>query len=75
MTKDQILAEVKTLPPEDREALAEEILQTLPESDQASIDAAWLREVYRREEEYQRSGANSSPVDEVVARVISRARS
>jgi putative addiction module component (TIGR02574 family) len=74
MTKDQILAEAQSLAPQEREKLAEELLLTLTDADSDAIDAAWLEEVRRREVEYQASGAKSSPVEEVVARLLARGR-
>ena len=74
MTKDQILAEVMALDALEREALAEQILQSVPEAGRAAVEAAWLEEARRREAEFSNGGMSTSPVDDVVSRVGTRAR-
>lgn len=53
-----------TLEPQEREALADELLGTLTDADAAEIDAAWLAESRRRDEAYSRGEIGASPVDE-----------
>ena len=65
MTKDQILSEAMALRPQEREALAEEILLSLTEADAAEIEAAWLAEVKSRDAAYCRGEIRAHPVDEV----------
>jgi hypothetical protein len=72
MTKEQLLAEALALDTRDREALAERLLLSVCDEDQASVDAAWLEEAKRREAEHARGAASSSPVEDVVARLQSR---
>ena len=74
MTKEQLLAEAKALEPRDRERLAEELLLSLAESEHDALDAAWLAEARRREEAFARGAMSSSAVEDVIARVQSRAR-
>jgi len=74
MTKDQILAEAMALGPEQREALAEELWQSLDGARQAAVDAAWLEEVRRRDAAFAAGQDSESPLDEAVARVLARGR-
>lgn len=74
MTKDQLLAEAMSLDPDEREALAEQLLLTLTDADQAAVDAAWLKEARRREAAFQNGEMTSAPVDEVIARLTAGAK-
>lgn len=74
MTRDQIVAEAMALDPVEREALAEELLLSLSEADREAIDAAWLTEVRRRDTAFAKGEISASPVDDAVARVLSRAK-
>lgn len=74
MTKEQVRAEAMALDPQDREVLAEELLLSLSETDREQIDAAWLAEARRRERAFARGEMSTSPVDDVIARVQSKAR-
>ena len=74
MTRDQLRAEAMALDPKDREVLAEALLLSLTEDDRKAIDAAWLAEVRSREEAFARGESSTSPVDEVITRVRSKAR-
>ena len=74
MTRDQIVAEAMALDPVEREALAEELLLSLSEADREAIDAAWLAEVRRRDAAFAKGEISASPVDDAVARVLSRAK-
>lgn len=75
MTKDQILAAAMALDPRERERLADELLRTLSDDDCRAIDEAWLKEVRDRDAALAAGEITASPVDEVIARVPSRARS
>jgi len=48
LSKEQIKAAALQLDPVEREALAEELLLSVSDTDRAAIDAAWLEEVKRR---------------------------
>jgi hypothetical protein len=74
MTKEQVLAGGMALDPRERQAVAEQLLLSLGEADQAAIDAAWLEEARRREEAFARGEMSTSPVDDAIARVLSKAR-
>ena len=74
MTMEQVRAAAMALDPQQREVLAEELLLSLTDADRDQIDAAWLAEVRRREEKYRRGESSSSPVDDAIARIQSKAR-
>jgi putative addiction module component (TIGR02574 family) len=69
MTKDQIKSAAMELDPNEREALAEELFQSLSSPEQQAIDAAQLEEAKRRYETFIQSGAVANTSDEVVARI------
>ena len=71
MTKEQLLAGAMALDPNDREALAEQLLFSVGTGDQAAVDLAWLEEAKRREAEFARGATSTSPVEDVIARVRS----
>jgi putative addiction module component (TIGR02574 family) len=73
MTKEQILTHAMTLGAGEREALAEELLQSIAEGDRAALDAAWLAETRSREEAFARGEMSTSPLEDVLARVRSKA--
>jgi putative addiction module component (TIGR02574 family) len=58
----------------DREALAEELLQSVSEQESAAIDQAWLEEVRRRDSGFAAGRTKAKGVDEVVARILSKGR-
>ena len=74
MTRNEIFNRAMALEPTEREALAEQLLLSIADEDQLAIDAAWLEEVRLREEAFRAGRMTTSPVDEVMARVRSRAR-
>jgi putative addiction module component (TIGR02574 family) len=74
MTKDQIIAEARKLDLADLEDVVEELLGTLPEDRQAFIDAAWLQEAKRRDAAFEAGEVTASPVEEVLTRILSKAR-
>ena len=74
MTKDEIYAQAMALQPDEREALAEQLLSSLTGDGPEVIDEAWVTEARRREEAFRQGRMTTSPVDEVIARVQSRAK-
>ena len=73
MTREQILTHAMTLGAAEREALAEELLQSISDGDRDAIDAAWLAEARSREEAFARGEMSTSPLGDVLARVRSKA--
>jgi putative addiction module component (TIGR02574 family) len=74
MTKEQILEAAKELDEAEREELVEELLLSLPENQLSHIEAAWLEEVKRRDAAFRAGQMTASPVDEVITRILSKAR-
>ena len=74
MNKDQILEAAKQLDEAEREEVVEELLLSLAEHQLSHIEAAWLQEVKRRDEAFAAGQMTASPVDEVLTRVLSKAR-
>jgi putative addiction module component (TIGR02574 family) len=72
MTKEQILVEAMALPATEREALAEQLLQSLTDEDRRSIDDAWLAEAHAREEAFAMGEMKTSAVDDVLERIKPR---
>ena len=59
----------KTLPPEDRARLAEELLASLEEAPSPKTDAAWDAEIEKRIAEVEAGIAELVPAEEVFSRV------
>ena len=47
-TKDSVLEAALKLPPHDRAVLAEELIDSLEDTETRDVDGAWLSEVERR---------------------------
>jgi hypothetical protein len=69
LSKEQIKAAAMQLDPADREALAEELMLSLSETEREAIDAAWLEEARQRHEAFLKTGGVAKPVDEVIGRL------
>lgn len=65
---DELSRKARTLPPEDRVRLAEELLATVQEVD-AEVELAWDAEIRRRIAEIDNGTANLVPAEEVFAEV------
>lgn len=71
-----LLAEVLQLPPEDRAAIAGELIRSLedePEEDQAAVDTAWAEEIARRVQELDSGRAKTLSRDEALRFITSDA--
>lgn len=64
---EELSARAKTLPPEDRAWLAEELLDSLQELPDAGAEAAWELEIERRVAEIESGSATLIPAEEVHA--------
>jgi putative addiction module component (TIGR02574 family) len=64
----ELSAQAKSLPPEDRARLAEELLASL-DPHEAEIEAAWDEELRRRIEEVERGIAQLVSSDQAFAQV------
>jgi putative addiction module component (TIGR02574 family) len=72
MTRQQIKSAALKLAPSEREALAEELLLSIADSERKAIDAEWLAEVHRRDEAFKRGKTGAKPVEMVIERLKSR---
>ena len=76
-TKEQLLAAALELEPREREALVEELWLSLSptNADQEEIDRAVLEEAERRTAAYEAGQTVGRPVEEVLDRLLRKARS
>lgn len=74
LTPEQIKTAALQLAPVEREALAEELLLSLGDADRQSIDAAWLAESRRRDADFLAGRTGAKPADQVIARLLGKAR-
>ena len=65
---DELTRKARTLPPEERIRLAEELLSSVQDSDE-EIEAAWAQEIERRLEEVENGTAKLIPAEEVFAEI------
>lgn len=64
---EELSARAKTLPPEDRARLAEEMLASLDQDHDTVDEAAWDREIERRVAEVEAGTAKLIPAEDVHA--------
>lgn len=74
MTRQEILSQALTLDPDEREALAEELLLSLPPSERDAIDAAWAEEIERRIESLEKGESKTVPLEDVLRRLEGKYR-
>ena len=74
LASERLLAEVLRLPPSEREALAEDALSSLTDSDRQSIDDACLAEAQRGDAADLSATTPAKPVDEVFRGIDGKAR-
>lgn len=65
---EELSRKARSLPPEERVQLAEELLATVQEPD-AEVDTAWDEEIKRRVAEIDSGTAKLIPADEVFAEI------
>lgn len=70
MTTDQIEQELMKLPAADRARLAERLIASLDED--AEVEAAWLAEVRRRDEELESGAVEAIPVEDALTAIRAR---
>jgi putative addiction module component (TIGR02574 family) len=73
LSKEQIRMEALQLAADDRTALAEELLLSIPAEEQEAIDASWLEEVRRRDAEFKARKLSSTPAEVVIERLRRKA--
>jgi putative addiction module component (TIGR02574 family) len=70
MTTDQIEQELLKLPTADRARLAERLIASLDAD--SEVEAAWMVEVRRRDEELQSGAVQAIPVEDALTTIRSR---
>jgi putative addiction module component (TIGR02574 family) len=70
MTTDQIEQELLKLPTADRARLAERLIASLDAD--SEVEAAWMVEVRRRDEELQAGAVQAIPVEDALTTIRSR---
>jgi putative addiction module component (TIGR02574 family) len=65
---DELSRKARSLPPEERIRLAEELLSSVQDPDE-EIEAAWAEEIKRRLEEVESGTAKLIPAEEVFAEI------
>lgn len=63
---DAILHAALALPPDNRAALAEKLLESLDDEGRAEIDAAWAEEAEKRIRAFREGKTKATPADEVM---------
>ena len=74
MDPKQLLAEALRLPPEERAALAGELIQSLDSEVDDEAEAAWSAEIRQRIERLDAGLANTVPWAEARRRILAAAR-
>ena len=69
---DGIFEAALSLPHARRVDLAEKLIESLDDEEQARIDAAWRKEVRRRYEAYQRGEIKAIPGEQVMQELKTR---
>ena len=72
MTREEILIQAMLLTKAERERLAEELFLSLDGLNQAEVDSAWLAEIASRVAAYQRGEIGAIPVEEAIAKILSK---
>lgn len=72
LSKEQIKTAALQLDPVEREALAEELLLSVSDTDREAIDAAWLEEAKRRDAGSRQRGGTANRMDGVIGRLKAR---
>jgi putative addiction module component (TIGR02574 family) len=70
MTTNQIEQELMKLPAADRARLAERLIASLDED--AEVEAAWVTEVRRRDEELRSGTVEAIPVEDALTTIRTR---
>jgi putative addiction module component (TIGR02574 family) len=71
-TYDEIMSAALALPPDERERLAEHLMESLDPEEQERIDALWAEEAERRYKEIEDGTVKAIPGEEVMNRLRSR---
>jgi len=71
-TYKEVMSAAMTLSPDEREMLAEQLMASLPDEDQETIDRLWAEEAERRYKEIEDGVVKAIPGEEVMNRLRSR---
>jgi putative addiction module component (TIGR02574 family) len=66
MTRQELTREALKLPPDEREAFAQELLLSIDDAASDAIDAAWLQEAHHRSAAYAAGKMPAKAVDEMI---------
>jgi putative addiction module component (TIGR02574 family) len=69
---EEIIGAALALPPGSRAMLAEHLLESLDAEDQDQIDAAWIEEAERRDQDIEDGVVKAIPGEEVMNRLRAR---
>ena len=64
----ELVKRVRSLPPEERERVVDQLLESLNEPAASELDAAWEAEIQRRLGEYDRGQVQAIDAEEVFAK-------
>ena len=67
MSIDQLTAEALSLPPEERETLAQKLWESIDDQEELDLEPEYMREVLRRVEELRSGKVVGIPWEEVLA--------
>lgn len=71
-TAEHVLKDALDLPPVERAELIERLFQSFDRSQDRRVDAAWATEIESRIDAYEKGKINSSPAEDVFARINRR---
>ncbi len=71
---DELLKRAMALPPEDRAAMANSLLESLDETADEDAEAAWDDEIKRRVDDIRSGRVKTIPGEQVLARLNARRR-
>lgn len=69
---DQVQKQAQMLTPQEKAALAHQLIQELDSSTDADVEQLWIAESQRRYEAYLKGDIQSVPGNEVMARIRNR---
>jgi putative addiction module component (TIGR02574 family) len=71
---DELLKRAMALPPEDRAAMANSLLESLDETEDEDAEDAWDDEIKRRVDDVRSGRVKAIPGEQVLARLNARRR-
>lgn len=71
---EETISSARKLPRSEKAKLARILIADLDEGEDENVEALWVEEVKRRYNAYLRGEMESSPTEDVIARVLDRIR-